>query len=66
MSIDENRFVQFDKIGDKELPMPYRFEKVELEKFFGRHFGQCEVKPSVFYSNTINPPGQAWLTTIRL
>lgn len=65
MSIDEDRFVQYDTIGDKELPMPYRFEKAELEKFFNRHFSQCEVTPSVFYSDTISRPAKAWLTTIH-
>lgn len=66
MSINEDRFVQYDTIGGKELPMPYRFEKSELEKFFNRHFGQCVVTPSVFYSDTVNPAAKAWLTTLRL
>lgn len=66
MSIHEERFVQYDKIGDKNLPMPYRFEKAELEKFFSRHFPSYDVKPSTFFSNTVSPPGLAWLTTLRL
>lgn len=66
MSIDEERFVQHDNIGTKSVPMPYRFEKSELEKFFNRHFENCDVMPSVFYSNTVNPPGKAWLTTLRV
>lgn len=65
MSIDEERFIQHDMIGDKELPMPYRFERAELEKFFKRHFSQCEFAPSVFYSDRINPPAKAWLITLR-
>lgn len=65
MSIEEERFVQYDNIGGKELPMPYRFEKAELEKFFKRHLFDFEVVPSQFYSNTISPGGKAWLTTLR-
>ena len=66
MSIDEERFVQHDKIGTKTVPMPYRFTKAELEKFFNRHFEHCDVTPSLFYSDTINPPAKAWLTTLRV
>lgn len=65
MNIDELRFVQYDTIGGKELPMPYRFEKAELEKFFTRHFSECSVVPSAFYSNNVTPPGSAWLVTLR-
>lgn len=66
MSIHEERFVQYDKIGEKNLPMPYRFEKAELEKFFSRHFHSYNIEPSAFFSNTVSPPGLAWLTTLRL
>ena len=66
MSVEEKRFVQHDTIGTKTVPMPYRFEKTELEKFFNRHFEHCYVTPSVFYSDTINPPAKAWLITLRV
>lgn len=65
MSIEEERFAQYDTIGSKQLPMPYRFKHAELDGFFRESFSHCDIRESVFYSRNISPPAKAWLAVLR-
>lgn len=65
MSIEEDRFVQYDTIGSKKLPMPFRFTRAQLDGFFRESFSECEIRESAFYSNNISPPAKAWLAILR-
>jgi len=64
MSSKETRFLEYDRIGDKPVPMPYPFTPDILRKTFEAHFNIEKIEDTVFYSTVTDEPGKALLTIL--
>ncbi len=64
MSVKETRFVDYDVIGGKRIPMPFRFTEEELRKIFSAEFDIDRIEDSFFYSSVVDEPGRAYLTIL--
>lgn len=64
MSSKETRFLQYDRVGDKPIPMPYPFTPDILRETFEDHFNIEKIEDSLFYSTVTDEPGKALLTIL--
>lgn len=65
MSSDEQRYVNYDMIGNKRVQMPYHFTRQKLEKLMSPNFEVQAIRDSFFYSNVVDPPARARFSILR-
>ena len=65
MSHAEQRFVNYDKLGNKRVPMPFHFRQAQLQQLLSPHFELLQISDSYFYSTVTAQPARAILLTAR-
>lgn len=65
MSAKETRFVDYNKIGNQTIPMPYHFKEEQLRDVLKDYFSVESVQDSYFFSCVVEPPAKAYLATYR-
>ena len=65
MSSLEQRFNGWEMLGNERIPMPYKFDRVQLTKLFAESFEIVSITDSYFYSSVTQPPARAILTVLR-
>jgi 2-polyprenyl-3-methyl-5-hydroxy-6-metoxy-1,4-benzoquinol methylase len=65
MSSDEQRFVSYDKVGDREVQMPFHFTEKQLRTLLSPHFDIELLRDSYFYSSVLADPARAHLVILR-
>jgi len=65
MSSKEQRFIAYDRIGNKKIPMPFHFTRELLDQALSPHFEVLDIRDSYFYSSVIDPPAQARFAILR-
>jgi 2-polyprenyl-3-methyl-5-hydroxy-6-metoxy-1,4-benzoquinol methylase len=65
MSSEEHRFVSYDKVGGREVQMPYHFTAEQLQKLLSPHFLIEQMRDSFFYSSVIDEPAKARFVILR-
>lgn len=60
MSDKEDRFVDYNNIGNQRIPMPYHFKERQLREVFDGFFVLEAISDSYFYSSVISPPARAY------
>jgi SAM-dependent methyltransferase len=65
MSSDERRFISYDRVGDREVQMPFHFTAEQLKKLFSPHFAFELQKDSFFYSSVLDDPARAHFIILR-
>jgi SAM-dependent methyltransferase len=65
MSSDDQRFVAYDKVGGREVQMPFHFTEKQLRTLFSPHFVIEELRDSHFYSSVLDEPAKARFVIMR-
>jgi ubiquinone/menaquinone biosynthesis C-methylase UbiE len=65
MSAKEDRFIEYNQIGNQKIPMPYHFEESQLRQSLGDFFEIESISDSYFYSSVVTPPARAYLTVLK-
>ena len=65
MSSEEQRFVAYDKVGGREVQMPFHFTAEQLQTLFSPHFTIERLGDSYFYSSVIDVPARAHFAILR-
>jgi SAM-dependent methyltransferase len=65
MSSEERRFIAYDKVGGREVQMPFHFTAEQLQKLMSPHFGIEQLRDSYFYSSTVAEPARARFAILR-
>jgi 2-polyprenyl-3-methyl-5-hydroxy-6-metoxy-1,4-benzoquinol methylase len=65
MSSEDRRFISYDKVGDREVQMPFHFTEVQLRTLFSPHFVIEQMRDSYFYSSVLDQPAQARFVILR-
>ena len=65
MSSDETRWMSYDKVGGREVQMPFHFTEKHLRTLMSPHFGIEQLRDSFFYSTTLDQPARARLVVLR-
>jgi len=65
MSSEEQRFMAYDKVGGREVQMPFHFTAEQLQKLMSPHFVIEQLQDSFFYSSVLDEPAQARFAILR-
>jgi 2-polyprenyl-3-methyl-5-hydroxy-6-metoxy-1,4-benzoquinol methylase len=65
MSSEERRFVTFDKVGGREVQMPFHFTAEQLRTLLSPHFVIELLRDSYFYSSVLDDPARAHFVILR-
>jgi cyclopropane fatty-acyl-phospholipid synthase-like methyltransferase len=65
MSSDEPRFVSYDKVGGREVQMPFHFTAEQLQTLLSPHFVIEQMRDSYFYSSMVDAPARARFVILR-
>jgi ubiquinone/menaquinone biosynthesis C-methylase UbiE len=65
MSSEERRFVTYDKVGDREVQMPFHFTEPQLRTLLSPHFAVEQLRDSYFYSSVLDDPARAHFVILR-
>jgi len=65
MSSEEKRYVTYDKVGGREVQMPFHFTAEQLQKLMSPHFTIEQMRDSFFYSSTVGEPARARFLVMR-
>lgn len=65
MSSDEVRWMSYDKVGGREVQMPFHFTEKQLQTLFSPHFVIEQMRDSYFYSDILEQPARARLVIMR-
>ena len=65
MSSEEQRFLAYDKVGGREVQMPFHFTREQLQKLMSPHFVIEQLQDSCFYSSVLDEPAQARFAILR-
>lgn len=65
MSSDESRYMSYDKVGGREVQMPFHFTEQQLRTLMSPHFEIEQLRDSFFYSSTRDEPARARLVILR-
>lgn len=65
MSSEEARYMSYDKVGGREVQMPFHFTEKQLQTLFSPHFEIEQMRDSFFYSSTRDEPARARLVVMR-
>ena len=65
MSSEEQRFMAYDKVGGREVQMPFHFTAEQLQKLMSPHFVIEQLRDSYFYSSVLDEPARARFAILR-
>ena len=65
MSSEEKRYMSYDKVGGREVQMPFHFTEKQLQTLMSPHFDIEQIRDSYFYSSTRDEPARARLVIMR-
>jgi len=65
MSSEDQRFMAYDKVGGREVQMPFHFTQEQLQKLMSPHFGIEQMRDSFFHSSVLDEPAQARFVIMR-
>jgi cyclopropane fatty-acyl-phospholipid synthase-like methyltransferase len=65
MSSDERRFVSYDKVGGREVQVPFHFTAEQLRKLLSPHFVIEQMDDSYYYSSVLDEPARARFVVLR-
>lgn len=65
MSSEEGRYRSIDKVGGREVQMPFHFTETQLQTLFAPHFIIEQMRDSFFYSSTREAPARARFVIMR-
>ena len=65
MSSEERRFVAYDKVGGREVQMPFHFTEEQLRTLMSPHFVIEQMRDSYFYSSVVDEPARARFVILR-
>ena len=65
MSSEEKRFITYDKVGGREVQMPFHFTAEQLQKLLSPHFVIEQMRDSFFYSSVLDEPARARFVIMR-
>ncbi len=65
MSSEEKRYQSFDKVGGRDVQMPFHFTEAQLRTLMSPHFDIEGMRDSYFYSSTLDVPAQARFVVMR-
>ena len=62
---DERRFVSVDRVGGRDVQMPFHFTAAQLRTLLAPHFTIEVLRDSVFHSSVIDVPARAFFLVLR-
>lgn len=65
MSSAERRFVSVDRVGDRDVQMPFHFTAAQLRTLLAPHFAIELLRDSVFQSSVLEDPARAHFVVLR-
>jgi SAM-dependent methyltransferase len=65
MSSEERRFIAYDKVGGREVQMPFHFAEEQLRTLMSPHFVIEQMRDSYFYSSVVDEPARARFVILR-
>jgi SAM-dependent methyltransferase len=65
MSSEERRFIAYDKVGGREVQMPFHFTEEQLRTLMSPHFVIEQMRDSYFYSSVVDEPARARFVILR-
>jgi 2-polyprenyl-3-methyl-5-hydroxy-6-metoxy-1,4-benzoquinol methylase len=65
MSSEDQRFITYDKVGGREVQMPFHFTTEQLQKLMSPHFVIERMRDSYFYSSVLDEPARARFLVMR-
>jgi SAM-dependent methyltransferase len=65
MSSEERRFIAYDKVGGREVQMPFHFTAEQLRTLLSPHFVIEQMRDSYFYSSVVAEPARARFVILR-
>ena len=65
MSSEERRFMSYDKVGGREVQIPFHFTAEQLQKLMSPHFAIEQMRDSYFYSSVLDEPARARFVIMR-
>jgi len=65
MSSEDQRFITYDKVGGREVQMPFHFTTEQLQKLMSPHFVIEQMRDSYFYSSVLDEPARARFLVMR-
>jgi 2-polyprenyl-3-methyl-5-hydroxy-6-metoxy-1,4-benzoquinol methylase len=65
MSSEDQRFITYDKVGGREVQMPFHFTEKQLQALLSPHFVIEQMRDSYFYSSVLDEPAQARFVILR-
>jgi 2-polyprenyl-3-methyl-5-hydroxy-6-metoxy-1,4-benzoquinol methylase len=65
MSSDDQRFIAYDKVGGREVQMPFHFTEQQLQTLMSPHFVIEQMRDSYFYSSVLDEPARARFLILR-
>jgi len=65
MSIEERRFAAYDKVGGREVQMPFHFTAEQLRTLLSPHFSIEQLRDSYYYSSVVDVPARAHFIVMR-
>jgi hypothetical protein len=57
--------IAYDKVGGREVQMPFHFTEKQLQTLFSPHFVIEDMRGSYFYSSVLDEPAQARFVILR-
>jgi len=65
MSSEERRFMAYDKVGGREVQMPFHFTAEQLRTLMSPHFVIEQMRDSYFYTSVLDEPARAHFVILR-
>lgn len=65
MSSEDQRFIAYDKVGGREVQMPFHFTEKQLQTLMSPHFVIEQMRDSYFYSSVLDEPARARFVILR-
>ena len=65
VSSEERRFIAYDKVGGREVQMPFHFTAEQLQTLMSPHFVIEQMRDSYFYSSVLDEPARARFVIMR-
>jgi SAM-dependent methyltransferase len=65
MSSEDQRFMAYDKVGGREVQMPFHFTAEQLQKLMSPYFAIEQMRDSYFYSSVLDEPARARFVIMR-
>jgi SAM-dependent methyltransferase len=65
MSSADQRFITYDKVGGREVQMPFHFTEQQLRTLFSPHFVIEQMRDSFFFSSVLDEPARARFVIMR-